>query len=244
MTRFTRLAAAANAPVLIRQARRLRRDTPRLPDAAGPWSGTLAGARPIRLLVLGDSTAAGVGASTQSEALPGRLAHGLAERYARGCDWVAVGENGATARDVLERFVPEVVGPSLARFDLILLTIGANDALGLRSRRAFSRDVRDIVDALLTAHPRAIVLVSLMPRFDLFELLPDPLRDALARHARSLDEGARLAIGCRDRVIDIPPTPGYSKGFFASDEFHPSAQGYREWADYVLECAGRLDLTG
>ena len=56
------------APVLIAQGRRLRRDTPRLPDAAHPWQGTLDGPEPLQLLVLGDSTAAGVGAATVAAA--------------------------------------------------------------------------------------------------------------------------------------------------------------------------------
>jgi lysophospholipase L1-like esterase len=121
-----------------------------------------------------------------------------------------------------------------------MLTIGANDALGLRSRAAFSRDVRSIVLTLRAEHPRAVILVSLMPRFDLFDLLPS----TLAAHAMNLDDGARSAVSGLDRVIPIRPTPGYSPGFFASDRFHPGPDGYRMWADFVLDETGTLDLDG
>lgn len=236
----TRLAALPLAPVLVTQARALRRDTPRLPDAAQPWTGTREGPDPLRILVLGDSTAAGVGADTQREALPGWIAHEVEKRWGRGSTWRAIGANGATAKDVLARFMPDAASVS---FDLALLTVGANDALGLRSRAAFTRDVRAIVLALRAASPGAPVLVSLMPRFDRFELLPEPLRATLARHAASLDTGARLAVADLDGVVAIPPPPPYVDGFFASDEFHPSPLGYRLWAEYVFDSAPGLELS-
>ena len=69
-------AALPCAPLLLWQGRRVRRDTPKLPEAEGPRDG-IAGAdrpgRPLRLLIVGDSSAAGVGASVQDEALAGRL---------------------------------------------------------------------------------------------------------------------------------------------------------------------------
>ena len=78
--RLSRVAMIPVAPVLFVQGKRLRRDTPILPDAALPWHGTVAGPDPLRLLVLGDSTAAGVGADTQDDALPGNLARELSAR--------------------------------------------------------------------------------------------------------------------------------------------------------------------
>ena len=82
--RLSRIAAIPLAPVLLVQGKRLRRETPKLPDAALPWSGSVPGPTPLRLLVLGDSTAAGVGADTQDEALPGNLARELSARWSRG----------------------------------------------------------------------------------------------------------------------------------------------------------------
>ena len=236
---FTRLAALPLAPVLVNQARALRRGTPLLPDAQKPWSGIHPGPDPVRVLVLGDSTAAGVGALTQQEALPGWVAHEIAERFGRGSDWRAVGESGATAKDVLAR---HMAAATALPFDLAVLSIGANDALGLRYRPAFARDVLAIVRMLRAASPESDLLVSLLPRFDRFSLMPEPLRGALARHAASLDTGARLAVGHLPGVVAIPPPPPYVDGFFASDEFHPSSLGYRLWAEYVFDSAPDLDL--
>ncbi|HEY8914368.1 SGNH/GDSL hydrolase family protein [Lacisediminihabitans sp.] len=228
---LSRLVAVPLSPVLIVQARRARRIIPRLPDAAEPWSGALAGADPVRLLVLGDSTAAGVGAGSQDEALPGNLAREVLRVAGRGTRWDAVGENGATARDLLQRFI----GPATEqRYDLVFLSIGANDALALRSRLAFARDVRELVASLRAASPDAVILVSLMPRFDRFSSLANPLRWNLALHAASLDDGARAAVAGLDRVFAIPKPPPYTPTFWASDLFHPSASGYREWIEFAI----------
>lgn len=229
---LSRAAAIPLAPVLFVQARKARASIPRLPDAALPWNGSLPGADLIRLLVLGDSTAAGVGADSQSEALPGSLAHEFGDRFDRGTQWAALGENGATSRDILERFVAEATA---ATYDAVFLTIGANDALGLRSRRAFARDVREIVRRLRASSPDALILVSLMPRFDRFSSLRSPLRWNLALHAASLDDAAREAVRGLDRVFAVPKPPPYTPTFWASDLFHPGPSGYREWAEFVVD---------
>lgn len=239
MTQLTRLAALPAAPLLYHQARSVRRRTPMLPDAAPPWSGIHPGPDPVRLVVLGDSTAAGVGASTQREALPGWFAHEIAQRWGRGTRWKAVGANGATARDVLTRFLADAVADP---FDLALVTIGANDALTLRSARAFADDVRTIVDLLRTAEADAWIMVSLLPAFAHYTLLPQPLRRTLARHADALDDAAREALAGLDRVAVMPPPPPYTDDFFASDRFHPGPEGYRLWAEYDFDSAPQLQL--
>ena len=220
------------APALIVQGRRLRRDTPRLPDAALPWSGTLAGPDPLRLLVIGDSTAAGVGAATQDEALPGSLAREVSAGTGRGVSWQAVGRNGATARDLITDYLDAATAEPV---DLVFLSIGANDALGLRARWAFARDIRTILTRLREVSP--LVLVSSLPAFFRFELLPNPLRWNLYLHSRSLEDAARAIAADMDGVHMSPPPPPYTEGFFATDLFHPSAIGYQDWARFAVEDA-------
>ncbi len=233
--RVSRVVALALAPALVVQGRRLRRDTPRLPDAALPWHGTVAGTSPpLGLLVLGDSTAAGVGADTQDQALPGHLGRELAARTGRAVEWRAVGENGADAREVIERYLDEATASS---FDVVFLSVGANDALGIRSRRAFERDIRRLLTRLRAASPEAVMLVSSLPAFFRFELLPQPLKWNLYLHSSSLEAGARRVVAEIPGAHMSPPPPPYTDGFFASDLFHPSSQGYRDWARFAIDDA-------
>lgn len=232
MLRASRTLAVLQAPIVITQGRRLKRSTPHLPDAALPWSGELAGPRPFRLLVLGDSTAAGVGAATQQEALPGRLADALHARTGRGIRWRAVGKNGATARDIIESYLDEALSEPA---DLLFLSIGANDAMQMRGTAAFSADVRRILTAFDERNPGAFVLMSSLPVFGRFSLLPQPLRTALYRHSLALEGAARTIVESRPRTLMSFDPPPYAEDFWAPDLFHPSASGYRDWADWAVD---------
>ncbi len=220
------------APLLFAQAKRLRRDTPILPDAALPWTGSLTGPRPLRLLVLGDSTACGVGAPTQDEALPGNLSRALFARWGRGVTWRAIGESGGTARDLLERYIDDATSES---YDLVFLSIGANDALKLRTRSAFAADVHELLSRLRAASPAAPIIMSSLPAFFRFVLLPQPLKRNLYRHSSALEAAARDVVAGFDNASMSSPPPPYSEGFFASDLFHPSSSGYRDWANLAIE---------
>jgi len=237
LRRLSRLAMVPPAAVLLVQARRLRRDTPRLPDAALPWVGRVEGPDPLRLLVLGDSTAAGVGADTQDEALPGNVARELAARTGRGVEWRAVGRNGATSRDLITDFLDDATSQPV---DVVLLSIGANDALGLRPRRAFARDVNTLLTRLREVSP--LVIMSSLPSFVQFELLPQPLKWNLYLHSRSLEDAARALVARTPGVHMSPPPPKYTEGFFATDLFHPSASGYRDWGRFAIDDAADAGL--
>jgi lysophospholipase L1-like esterase len=235
--RYSRLVAVLLGPIVLAQARRVRKVIPHLPDAALPWAGEIPGGDPISILVLGDSTAAGVGADTQHDALPGNLARTLAAEWERGVSWRAIGENGATSEDIVRRYLGEA---TVDRYDVVFVTVGANDAIQLRSRGAFRRNFRTILRRLRSVNPTALILVSSLPGFSQFDALPNPLRWALHLHSRSLEAVARAFVRSEPGVIMSPPAPEYTDGFFASDRFHPSHQGYREWVEFALTDAKLL----
>jgi lysophospholipase L1-like esterase len=184
------------------------------------------------LLVLGDSTAAGVGASTQQEALPGRLADALNERTGRGIRWRAVGKNGATAGDIVATFLDEALSEPA---DLLFLSVGANDAMQMRGAGAFVRDVRRILDAFEARNPGAFVLMSSLPVFGRFALLPQPLRTSLFRHSLALEAAARAMVERRPHALMSNDPPPYAEDFWADDLFHPGPSGYRDWADWAVD---------
>jgi lysophospholipase L1-like esterase len=232
LLRVSRAIAIAQAPVVVTQGRRLKRSTVHLPDAALPWAGELIGPDPIGLLVLGDSTAAGVGAATQHEALPGRLADALHDRTGRGIRWRAVGQNGATARDIVDRFLDDALREPA---DLLFLSVGANDAMQMRGAGAFVRDVRRILDAFEARNPGAFVLMSSLPVFGRFALLPEPLRTSLFRHSLALEAAARAMVERRPRALMSSDPPPYADDFWADDLFHPGPSGYRDWAEWAVD---------
>lgn len=239
--RASRAYLVLHGPRILGQKKRLEAAVERLPDAELPWEGKLDGPDPLRLLVIGDSTAAGTGAATQEEALPGSLARELHARTGRGVIWRAVGENGADTGQFLERHLTD----ALARpADLVFVSLGANDALHARSAGAFARDLRVLLETLSDRLPEARILMANLPIFVRFELLPEPLRSTLYRHSRNLERAAGRVVARDPRwmITDQVPPP-YGPDFFASDRFHPSASGYADWARWAIDDAWDRGLS-
>lgn len=214
------------------------RNVPRLPEADGPTQGLVAAggaSEPpmtiLNLLVLGESTAAGVGAPTHDVALVGHLARGIATATGRSVHWRVAGRNGATLRRIRFRLLPDVVD---APADVVVLIAGVNDVVSGRARSEWATHL----DALLEALTRSgrTVIVPGTPPFMQFPALPEPLRSFLSRRATRLDAVTR-EVCAQHGALFVPFDPGARIGadFFASDRFHPSEAGYAEWAGLLVD---------
>ena len=226
------LAMALLAPLLLMQARQAVRRAPRLPAASGPVQGTAGHSEPLRrLLVIGESTAAGVGARTHARALPGFLAAELSDRLGGTMNWLARGKGGATARAVRAELIPAGQGA----FDVTVLTVGINDLFDRRAMRPWAADLRSLIEALGESD-RSRIIVSGLPPVHLAPGIPQPLRFVLGRRARAMDRITRqVAVSCRAAYVTISVPSAGSGRLFASDGFHPSEAGYREWARVLAE---------
>ncbi len=234
-------AAVVLAPLLFAQGKYVRRVIPRMPHAPEPWSGSTPGPQPLRVLGLGDSTIAGVGVSDAMHGLTAQFSIALGAELSRGVSWRSVGQSGATTKDILQRFLP----PALEKpADILLVSIGTNDAKNLKPLRATIARFERLVNVLREGHPKAVMLFSSLPAFHLFPSLPEPLRGILYRHAQAIERSVRPLIEARSFAFMSPPPSRYSDAFFAEDGFHPSVDGYRDWAQFALRDAlerGALD---
>jgi len=103
-------AAIVLGPILVAQGIWVRRVTPRLPEPAGARHGVEGAGKSLRLLIVGDSAAAGAGAESQESALSGRLATMLAPHF--HLSWRLIAKTGHKVQDVLnhiESASPEVL---------------------------------------------------------------------------------------------------------------------------------------
>ncbi|GAA1657678.1 SGNH/GDSL hydrolase family protein [Actinoplanes couchii] len=181
---------------------------------------------PLRLTVLGDSTAAGCGVTGDEEAFAAGFAREVAERTGRPVDWQAVGQFGATARRIRHRLVPRLDDD----LDLVVLLAGANDVMAGRTPDMWRDDLTAILGELAARSHR--VLVAGIPPLTRFPAIPSTLARFLSERAAALDAVSREVCAQnpgRTTFVDSPagtPPPG----FFSGDRFHPSALGYRFWA--------------
>jgi lysophospholipase L1-like esterase len=228
----SRIIAFVLSPFLFPQSRVVLSHLPKLPEANGLRYGKVPGRNPLRLLVFGDSTAAGVGVEYQTEGLVGALANELNERFDRGVTWQLYARSGVTSAELRSFFLPSATSEE---FDVIFLSIGVNDVMNIRYTRQFAGDLAAILDALREASPEAWIIVPGVPRMERFDSLPDPLSSILGARAHRINLAARTVIDDRYRVVHAKPWPINTPGFFAADNFHPSAIGYAAWAKAALD---------
>jgi lysophospholipase L1-like esterase len=228
-----RLAGIALAPILVAQGLRVRRVTPRLPEPSGARSGIVGSGPRLRLLIAGDSSAAGVGVSYQQDALSGHLAAGLSNAFE--LSWKLVARTGHTVKDVLDGL--QVVTPE--PFDVAFICAGVNDVTGhTRPRRWIARQSA-LIELLASRFGVAHVIFSSLPPMHVFPALPQPLRWYLGTKAALLDDLlARLVerdARCELLRVDFPLEAGY----MASDGFHPGAAAYRLWGSVAAAAIRR-----
>lgn len=238
VVRVSRPAALVLAPVLVRQGRRVREGTPVLPEASGDRSGVespgsaMGGMSSLELLVLGESTAAGVGVSHQGDGLARQLAAELARRRGHPVLWTVSARTGATASSTARELVPSApVGQ-----DLAVVVLGVNDTLRLRGVRAWRDGVVRVLEALephLT--PGGRVVLAGVPDLGSFPALPQPLRGVLGWHSRALDRQLRRLAAQHPEVLHVPGPQLAGEGVFARDAFHPSARTYALWAAHLAD---------
>jgi lysophospholipase L1-like esterase len=228
------LVCAPLWPLAAVQGVRVRRTTPRLPGAAGPTNGIVpGGGSPIRVLVIGESTAAGVGADNHDQALAGHFASAIARNSGRTVCWRARGLIGATAAVARERLVADNAEP----VDVVVIVLGINDVLCRTKPSRWVRDVQALLDAVRKEIGDAPVLLAGVPPVGRMPALPQPLRFLLGLRAEALDQGLVRVTRQLPSVTHVPLRLPNGEDYFCRDRFHPSPHGYQEWGELL---AGHL----
>lgn len=240
LLRAASFASLALAPLLMVQGRAVRRNTPQLPGAAGPVTGVVDGhaGPPLRLLVIGESTVAGVGAPSHAEAVAGQTAAALADLLGRAVAWRAAGEIGVTAAAVRRRLVPVLPDEPA---DVVLVALGVNDTLRLRTTARWAADLTALVAVLRERVGPASVFLAAAPPMGRFPALPQPLRAVLGLRAHLLNATTAELAPRLDAVTYLPITLPVTPALFCADGFHPGPEGYRQWGGMLAAgMAGQL----
>lgn len=202
-----------------------------------------------RLLTFGDSTTAGVGVERPEDALPMLIAKRIANRRQATVRVLNFGWSGARVADLVRDQLPRATRslrqgepPWLPTADVVVVVVGANDATHRTSPRRFRADVRAVLETIRRAAPDAKVVLAGIPRFR--GALPqlEPLLSVVDAYAILLrriqrQEALRAGVAFAALADEVPPLLVASgvrvDEVLASDRFHPSAVGYRLWADVI-----------
>ena len=242
-------------PVLAAQGIWTRHRTPRLPDAAGPQSGiansslilhpsSLAFGSSLslppsflNLVVLGESTVAGIGAPDHETALTGQAARALSQHTGRPVKWHAVGLSGATAATAHAQLVPRLAG---LQADVCIIALGVNDVIKLRSPARWQRDLTALLTGVRAAlGPVPLVLAS-APPLEKFPALPEPLRTVFGARAARLNRAGAALSAALPQVVCVPFSRLPAPGEFAPDGFHPGPAAYAVWGAQLGAAAAKI----
>ena len=187
----------------------------------GPEDG-----EPLTLVVLGDSSVAGVGADAAEDTLTYGVAKALSDQYRVGLH--ALGVSGSRLCNVVTEQLPQVAGLNP---DILLVCVGTNDVIHGTTVREARRQLRMLVDGLAEVAPDARVIVSGLPPAETAVAFHRPLRDLLGLRALLFTRLYRAELTPHGiSVFDIAKlTKSAFHGkqeMFSADLFHPSSAGY------------------
>ena len=197
----------------------------------------------LRLVLLGDATALGVGVDNVQSTVGGQLAEMLAGAGAKvALSTVAVA--GARCSDLATQVARAQLGP---RPDLAVVLVGTNDATHLvrpgEAAASLATAVRRLRDA------GTAVVVGTCPDLGAVRAIAQPLRQLVGWYGRRMaraQAGAARAAGASvvDLAGQVGPVFRADAGMLCHDGFHPSADGYRVMA-YALypELAAAANLS-
>jgi len=220
-------------------AKRIRKNIPDFPEATG-FEGIAKNGEDnqFKLIVLGESTMAGVGVATNEEGFAGHLAKELAQQLNQTVHWKVYAKSGYNARKVTKEIFPTITE---SKADIVVIGIGANDSFELNSPSRWCRDVLELINKVQSKFPNTPIYFTNMPPIKSFPILSPVLQYTVGTLAELL-EAELIAIVNNQRAIyydtqkftaenwrerhqvDIP-----SEDFFC-DGVHPSKLAYQLWA--------------
>jgi len=242
-------------PLMYWQGKRIYEQVPKLPAAADP-AGIVEGAsgkKPLRVLVVGESTMAGVGVARHEQGFAGSLARTLGAALGTKVQWKVYAKSGYTLKKLLDKVLPYITETEA---DLIVVGMGGNEAFKMNTPAGFRRDMQATIDFLrdrfgmdtpiafpnmppIKAFP-AFTPVLKLTLGNMVEYFGEELADLIKGQPNLYYDQRiiRLADWREELQLDEEPTA------FFSDGVHPSELTYTLWGqEFAKFLLGQSNLS-
>jgi lysophospholipase L1-like esterase len=229
--------AGLSLALLLRQAADARRIIPTA-EAPPPRSDGVYGAKfpgkPLSMVILGDSSAAGYGVHRPRETPGALLATGVSRRLHRPVRLHRLAVVGSMSAglpyqvDAALEYDPEVA----------IILVGGNDVTHVTARAAAVRHLAEAVGRLRAVGCK--VVVGTCPDIGAIQPIKPPLRWLARRWSRQLAAAQTVAVveagGYTVSLVDLlgPAFEADPVRMFGSDRFHPSVEGYARAAAVMM----------
>lgn len=254
------------APIYLYQGSKLKRNTIRLPEAKGERCGILSLQTPqtqfisspnapdskqlgrtLNLMIVGDSSAAGVGVDRQDEALVGQLLKALPlqatvqQKFAQ-INWQLYATTGHTSFDALRRLY--VLPKPAAPVDIMTIVIGVNDTTGNIGEQRWQSQLNEIIAIAKRKFAAKQIIFSCLPPMAHMPAIPSPLNEFIGAKADKLDKKLQQVCAKQDNVtylaVDFKSAGFSADKMFAIDGFHPNAAAYEYWASELASLIAQV----
>ena len=236
------LGAIASVPLLpfmYLDGKRIRSSVPKLPEAQQPQGQIKKNdSNSIQLLILGESTVAGVGVNKHEEGFAGTLANELAQRLGSTVDWKVYARSGYTAKQVCSKLVPKI---KEQHADLIVIGLGGNDAFTLNTPKKWKVDIEELIKSLREKYPTTPIAFTNMPPIKEFPAFTGLIKLTIGNLVEVLGKELGSLTNKKENVFynnDIITLKSWKERLqlsnpladFFSDGVHPSKLTYQVWA--------------
>ncbi|MEM7552087.1 MAG: SGNH/GDSL hydrolase family protein [Bacteroidota bacterium] len=242
-------------PLMYVQGKRIRSGIPDLPEATGNSGSAGSNTESVlKMLVIGESTIAGIGVKTHEEGFTGTLAKILAEKTDTTVDWRVYARSGYTVERVSRKIIPKIEEKEA---DLIVVGLGGNDAFTLNNPKRWGRQLMELINELRSKFGEIPIFFTNMPPIkefpaftpvikyvvgNLVEILGDELERVSKSQGNVFYSAEKITIGGWTKKFNIE---GTAKDFF-SDGVHPSKLTYQVWArdfaGFMIESSDRIRI--
>lgn len=192
--------------------------------------------RPLEIVVLGDSSAAGLGADCAEHTIGARVARGVSDHTGLAVRLTNVAVVGAKSADLGVQVVNAL--DAVGSPDVAVILIGANDVTSRATTSVAVRHLREAVAALRAVG--AQVVVGTCPDLGTVEPVAQPLRLLARRWSRDMAAAQTVAVvEAGGRTVSLASLLGTEfatnrSELFSVDRFHPSSAGYARLAAVLL----------
>ncbi|MCA9360703.1 hypothetical protein H6785_01450 [Candidatus Nomurabacteria bacterium] len=179
-----------------------------------------------RVLLLGDSTAVGTGASRPEDTIAGRLAHDFPKT-----EIINVAQNGGLVRDLHSQITPL----KEQKFDLIIVSVGGNDVWHMTRLKNILSHLEYIIPTLISMSDHKVIFLT-YNNIGSAPVFPKLMRGFLKSRCIKVQNVIReatykLKVPTIDLFTDDDHNPFIENGdeLFSFDGIHPSSTGYKLW---------------
>ncbi len=225
-------------PLLYLEGKKIRKNVPKLPEAKNP-KGYIKKetTKTLKVLVLGESTIAGVGVDFHKNGFTGSLAKTLSNENDVSVLWRVYAKSGYTAKMVRKKLLSKIEDTTA---DIIIIGLGGNDAFKLNSPDVWIHQINLLVKKLKRKFPKTPIYFTNMPPIKEFPAFTKTIKFVIGNLVELLGKRLYKNIKRRENVYynnEIISLDNWTAKYnlddnisvFFSDGVHPSKLTYQIW---------------